>query len=303
MKLAIPDLISPSYFPAVAAIDLGCFKDEGLDVELEMIFPVDKCAAALRDGAIDFFAGSAHTVLSAFPRFAGAKLLCAQSQHMYWFLVMRRDLAPTRGDLSVTKGRTIGAAPWVEMGLRGMLHAAGIDPARDKVAIVPVPGAIAGVPNFGVMAAQAMAAGKLDGFWANGMGTELAVQDGVGTVVVDARRGDGPPGALHYTQAVVATSDKLLAADPTIGAAAVRAIRKAQTILKADPDRATAVGQKRFPPREAALIAELVRRDAAFYDAAITRAFVAGMTAFARTLGILDAEVPYESIVAVSASA
>jgi ABC-type nitrate/sulfonate/bicarbonate transport system substrate-binding protein len=303
MKLAIPDLISPSYFPAVAAIDLGCFEDEGLDVELEMIFPVDKCAAALRDGAIEFFAGSAHSVLSAFPRFAGAKLLCAQSQHMYWFLVMRRDLAPRRGDLSVTKGRTIGAAPWVEMGLRGMLHAAGIDPARDGVSIVPVPGAIAGVPNFGVMAAQAMAAGKLDGFWANGMGTELAVQDGVGTVVVDARRGDGPPGARHYTQAIVATSDALLARNPALGAAAVRAIRKAQAILKADPTRATAVGQKRFPPREAALIAELVRRDAAFYDAAITREFVAGMTAFARSLGILDADVPYDSIVAVSASA
>ena len=99
MKLAIPDLISPSYFPAVAAIELGCFKDEGLDVDLEMIFPVDRCAAALRDGAIDFFAGSAHTMLSAFPRFAGGKLLCAQSQGMYWFLVMRRDLNPTRGDL------------------------------------------------------------------------------------------------------------------------------------------------------------------------------------------------------------
>src|SRR4051812_19047846 len=148
MKLAIPDLISPSYFPAVAAIELGCFKDEGLDVTLEMIFPVDKCAAALRDGAIDFFAGSSHSMLAAFPGFVGGKLLCAQSQGMYWFLVVRKDLALTRGDLSVVKGRTIGAAPWVEMGLRGMLLAAGIDPARDQVSIVPVPGAIAGVPNF-----------------------------------------------------------------------------------------------------------------------------------------------------------
>ena len=37
MKLAVPDMISNSYFPAIAAIELGCFKQEGIDVELEMI--------------------------------------------------------------------------------------------------------------------------------------------------------------------------------------------------------------------------------------------------------------------------
>ena len=42
MKLAVPDLISNSYFPAVAAVELGFFKEEGLDVSLELIFPVDK---------------------------------------------------------------------------------------------------------------------------------------------------------------------------------------------------------------------------------------------------------------------
>ena len=34
MKLAIPDMISNSYFPAIAAIELGCFKQEGLGVAL-----------------------------------------------------------------------------------------------------------------------------------------------------------------------------------------------------------------------------------------------------------------------------
>ena len=34
MKLAVPDMISNSYFPAIAAIELGCFAQEGLDVSL-----------------------------------------------------------------------------------------------------------------------------------------------------------------------------------------------------------------------------------------------------------------------------
>src|SRR5919106_111436 len=128
MKLAVPDLISNSYFPAVAAVELGFFKAEGLDVELEMIFPVDAAYRALRDGAVDFVGASAHAALSAFPEWHGVKLLCAQAQGMYWFLVMHADLHARRGDASVVRGRRIGAAPWVDLGLRGLLQACGIDP-------------------------------------------------------------------------------------------------------------------------------------------------------------------------------
>ena len=37
MRIAVPDLISNSYFPAVAAVELGFFKAEGLEAELEML--------------------------------------------------------------------------------------------------------------------------------------------------------------------------------------------------------------------------------------------------------------------------
>src|SRR6476660_4847223 len=117
VKLAVPDIISNSYFPAVAAIKLGFFREEGLDVSLELIFPVDKAYAAMRDGTVDFVGGSAHSALAAFPEWRGVKLLCAQAQGMYWFLVMRSDLKPQRNELGIVKGRSIGAAPWVEMGL------------------------------------------------------------------------------------------------------------------------------------------------------------------------------------------
>src|ERR1700756_383106 len=112
MKLAVPDLISNSYFPAVAAVELGLFKEEGLDVSLELVFPVDKAYRALRDGDVDFVGGSAHSALAAFPEWDGVKLLCAQARGMYWFLVMDKKLGARRGDLDVVKGRSIGAAPW-----------------------------------------------------------------------------------------------------------------------------------------------------------------------------------------------
>ena len=302
MKLAVPDMISNSYFPAIAAIELGLFKEEGLDVELELVYPVDKSYAAMRDGAVDFVGGSAHSALAAYPQWQGAKLLCAQAQGMYWFLVMHKDLGGKRGDLSVVKGRSIGAAPWVEMGLRRLLIEAGIDLTRDQVKIAPVPGAQGAGVNFGVTAAKALEERKLDGFWANGMGAEVAVRRGVGTMVLDVRRGDGPKPCFNYTMASIATSDRLIERSPETAAAAVRALVKTHAALKADVSRATQIGRKLFPPSEAELIAELIRRDLPYYDPTISRDFVAGMNQFARDVGILKGDVPYERVVATQFS-
>ena len=298
MKLAVPDMISNSYFPAEAAVELGFFKAEGLDVELELIFPVDKAYAALRDGAVDFVGGSAHSALGAFPNFHGAKLICAQAQGMYWFLVMHADLHAQHGDLAVVKGRSIGAAPWVDKGLRGLLAEAGIDLERDRVKIAPVPGSLEAGVNFGVTAAKALEDRKIDGFWANGMGAEVAVRRGIGTVVLDVRRGDGPKPCFNYTAATIAATDALIARAPDTVAAAVRAIVKTQAALKADVTRAATVGNALFPPSEAALIVDLIRRDLPYYDATLSREFVDGMSNFARRQGILDGEVAYEQIVA-----
>src|SRR5258708_35834778 len=118
MKLAIPDLISNSYFPALAAAELGCFAREGLDVAAELIFPVDRAYTALRDGEVDFVGGAAPGALAAFPEWRGVRLLGALAPGMYWVLVMRADLGIVRGDLPAFNGTPIAPAARAEMGLR-----------------------------------------------------------------------------------------------------------------------------------------------------------------------------------------
>ena len=298
MKIAVPDMISNSYFPALAAVELGHFADEGLDVELEMIFPIDKAYRALRDGTVDFVGGAAHAALAAFPQWQGVQLICAQAQGMYWFLVMHKDFAAARGDVGAVKGRRIGAAPWVEMGLRRLLTASDIDLARDGVTIAPVPGVAGAGINFGLAAAKALEQRTIDGFWANGMGAEVAVRNGIGTLVLDVRRGDGPGEAFDYTFASIAASSRLIDRSPAAAAAAVRAIAKTQRALKENVALAGDVGRKLFPPAEAELIVELIRRDLPYYDASISQRAVAGMNRFAHDLGLLTGDVPYEKVVA-----
>ncbi len=298
MKMAVPDLITNSYFPAIAAVELGFCQEQGLDLTLEHIFPVPKAMEAMRDGQFDFVAGAAHATLSAFPAWQGARLIAALAQGMYWLLVLRSDLGVARGDVSAIKGLRIGAAPGVDLGLRRLLAAAGIDPERDGVQIGPVPGANQPGVSFGVTAAQALEAGHLDGFWANAMGAETAVRRGIGTIILDVRRGDEPAAARYYTFPALVTTERTIERAPEAVAAAVRAIVQTQRALKDNPERATEVGKRLFPPAEADMIAAVVARDLPFYDAVISAEIVSQLNQFAQDMGLLTESVPYEQVVA-----
>lgn len=290
MKLArvgVPDLVSNSYFPAIAASALGFFAKEGFDSELKLIFPNFKTYEALRDGEVDFVAGPAHVVLRAFPEWQGAKLLAALAQGTYWLLVMRADLDAQVGDINAVKGRTIAAAPLVEMSFKHLLTEAGIDLDRDGVRVVGIPRSHEPGVSSGVAAAAALEAGQIDGFWANAMGAHNAIVQGVGKVVLDVRRGVGPKAAFHYTMPVLVTSDRLIEDDPEMVAAGLRAVVATQRELKKNVGLATTVGRKLFPPVEAGMIADVVARDLPYYTPEITDEALAGLIRFSQAMGLL----------------
>jgi ABC-type nitrate/sulfonate/bicarbonate transport system substrate-binding protein len=289
-------MVSPSYFPAIAAVELGHFGKEGLEATIELLFPVTKTYEALRDGRVDFVGGAAHAPLYAFRDWAGCKLLCALSQNMYWFLVVRKDLGLSRGDLRALRGLRIGAAPGPADGLKRMLVESGIDPERE-VNLLPVP-ATAGV-SFGLAAASALERGAVDGFWANGMAAEIALRGGFGTLVIDARRGGGSKASRHYTFPAFVTTQKWIDESPETVAAAVRAVVAAQAELKRDPSLAITAAKRHFPAAELALIPELVGRDAPYYDPTISRETVDSLNAFARATGLLSGAAAYERVVAM----
>ena len=218
---------------------------------------------------------------------------------MYWLLVVRSDLQGEPGDINIVKGLKIGAAPMVDVGLRRLLTGAGIDIEADDIRIAPVPGSIRPGVSFGLTATQALKENMIDGFWANGMGAETAVRQGVGKVVLDVRRGDGPALAFHYTMPALITTDRLIESEPETAEAAVRANVKTQRALKADVTLATEVGRKLFPGEDEVMIADVVERDLPFYEATISEAFVTGINQFARDMNLLHRPAAYEDVVAI----
>jgi ABC-type nitrate/sulfonate/bicarbonate transport system substrate-binding protein len=299
MRIAVSDVVSNTSFPVLAAEELGFFKAEGLDAHVELIAPVTKAISALREGAADAFAsGSVHAVPRFFPRWNGVKLIAALSQGIPWLLVVRADFRAERGDMNALRGLRIGADQGPDLALKQLLIASGLDAERDKVQIVPVPGAGEPGVSFGVAAAKALEAGQIDAFWANAMATEIAIRRGVGKVLLDVRRGDGPPAARNFTFSGLVTTGALIDRDPERIAATVRAIVKTHKALRADPTRAAEVGKRRFPPDAAELIAAIIARDLPFYDAEISEEAVNGLNHFAQSVDLLAEPVPYEQVVA-----
>jgi ABC-type nitrate/sulfonate/bicarbonate transport system substrate-binding protein len=223
MYIGVPDLISNTMFPVLAAKELRLFEAEGLQVEVQLHTGF-RAIQALRDGVVDFYASTAEEPLALFPNWNGAKLLAALAQGTPYVLVMRSDLAVPRNELQGVIGRRIGAAPAPGRVLKHLLRQAGIDLQKERVEIVPIPGTSGPGVSTGVTAARALAEGQLDGFWANALGAQVAVRLGVGDVIVDCRRGDGPPDAGGYTFAALATTDSKIRSDPRSVEAVIRAV-------------------------------------------------------------------------------
>jgi NitT/TauT family transport system substrate-binding protein len=297
-RLMVADLDSPSYFVAVAAAELGFFRQEGVDIELERSYGAHNGAQRLRDGTLHFYGGPAYAAVSAFPAWNGVKLLCALSQYSYWFLAVRADLGVKRGDLGAFKGLRISssmAAP--VLGLRHLLAESGIDLERDNVSIVPPPPAKDG-QWMGHAGVDAIKQGLADAYWGNGMRVAIGEKHGVAKVHLDLRRGDGPTGARLDSFAALTTTERLIAEHPQAAAGAVRAIVKTQKALKADPSLATGIAERLFPPEETPLIAGLIARDAPFYDATILPEAIDGLNKFAEASGLIAEPVPYDRLVA-----
>ncbi len=297
MRIAAVDLVSNTCFPALAAHELGFFNEEGLDAHIELVSAIGS-TKALREGSADaMIAGSVFDVLTEFKDWQGAKVCVALSQGTPWLLTVRADLDVERGDVSALKGLTFTAAEGPDLAFKQMLRSGGLDPERD-VSIIDLPGGKERNVSFGVFAAQGLKEGKIDGFWSNAMGAETAVTGGVGKIHVDVRRGDDPGEVRFATFAGLASTDDYIAREPAAIDAAVRAIVKAQKALREDPSLARKVGDGMFPPESAALITQIVERDASFYDPVIAEEAVQCMNDFARSVGQLSGPVPYEQVVA-----
>ena len=86
--------------------------------------------------------------------------------------------------------------------------------------------------------------------------------------------------------------------EPESVEAVIRALGRAQSVIRHDPGRAIEVARKLFPPVEAELMRGILARDAEFYRPSISTEAIAEMNRFAIGVGLLSSPVRYEHVVA-----
>ena len=183
MKLAVPDMISNSYFPAIAAIELGFFKREGprrlarADLSGRQM-PMRRCATAR-----SISSAARRIRRSRRSRNGRAPSSCARRRRACtgsWSCT--RDLGAQarrsrRGERPQHRRRALGRYGLAPAADRRRASTSSATASRSR----RCPGAVGAGVNFGVTAAKALEDRKIDGFWANGMGAEVAVRRGIGT--------------------------------------------------------------------------------------------------------------------------
>jgi NitT/TauT family transport system substrate-binding protein len=297
----VPDLDSPSYFVSIAAVELGYFKQEGIDIEF--VYNTKQGPELMLEGKVDFIGGPAYAATRSYPGWKGVKLLCALARYSYWFMAVRKDLDIKRGDMQALKGLRISAATsWPGMGLRFMLADAGLDLERDKIEMIPPPPPYGDKGFLARNGIDTIINGTADAYWGNGMRVALGESMGIAKLHLDLRRGDGPPGARFYNFPALTTTDRVINEHPEVAAGAIRAIVKAQKALKANPKIAGDIGRKLFPADEAELITGLIERDAPFYDPQIRQEAIDGLMNFAKGFGLVKEAVPVNDLIATQFS-
>ncbi|MBK1795500.1 ABC transporter substrate-binding protein [Devosia sp. WQ 349] len=294
-KMMVADVDSPSYIVATAAVKLGFFAAEGVEVEFIPVYGAKDGIEQLKAGKIHFFGGPAFAATRAFPQWRGAKLLCALAQNSYWFMGIRKDIPIARGDVLALKGVRIACSfAFPKTALQHMLSEAGL--ALGDVEIVE--SLKNGSEWHSLDGIRAIEENYADAFWGNGMRLALAEKAGLARMHIDTRRGDGPSGTKHYNFAALTVSDRLIERSPEVAAAAVRAIKATQKALQRDPSLVRHFADEMFPKAQAELMPELIDRDKSFYQAEIGVEALSGLNRFALANGLLDRALEPEEVIA-----
>src|SRR5207245_6735300 len=136
-----------------------------------------------------------------------------------------------RGYVIAVKVLRLRASVLPGLTMKRLLEEAGIDLQRDNVRIVASPRRTS--QNWAWDGVDALEQGVADGYWGNGLRADLGVKRGIAKILLDVRRGDGPPAARHWALPAPTTTERLVKEHPDIAAGAVRAIVKTQRALRA----------------------------------------------------------------------
>lgn len=240
------------------ALGGGFYKEEGLDVSVVDVGSGPRQAAALMGGSSEFTSLGFIHVLKSISEGGNLVAIAPSLNLLDIQLVLGNDVMQKAGitlqqsvDERVKRLKGLKLAittpgSTTDTWLRSLVKFRGMEPDKD-LTIQPVAG---GTPMLAALSKKAT-----EGFVWGAPQTHQAVQQGIGTIVIDPFA-DAIPEIDGVPYTVIITSRDTLKKKPEVLRAAVRGLTKAMKFARDKPDEARAILQKDFPEIEAPILAK-----------------------------------------------
>jgi NitT/TauT family transport system substrate-binding protein len=226
----------------------GFFREEGIDFELEILPGGPQALAAVISGNADVYLGIPATAMKARLKGQDIKVYATLVSEVFSNIVIQGDVAARLGITSQTPAKerlaalrglslgvnTIGAAP--EQVLRYSMRSVGLDPDRD---------ATIGPAGDRAALLGAFQQKRIDGLVFSSPVSDIAIEKFGGVMLMNYAKGDDPS-LQGFTMLGLISKSDWLASHPRQAVAMVRAVARAETLMKDHPDEAREAARQYF---------------------------------------------------------
>jgi len=282
--------------PVWVARELGYFKAEGIDANLVLTDGGAVISAAMLSGSVDAGTTGIERPLLLYAKGVGTKNLVGTKMGQIYALVAQPDLGLPTGSrqqiMAALKGKRIGVIALgssADAFAQALFREAGLRPDTD-VTRVPVG------TGSGLLAAMQNKAVDVAFVLEPDMGEILRAK--TGKLVLDFRKAsDGGPWAKLPVTTLQVT-DKWLAANKDTAARMVRAVAKANDLLRTDRVAALRVLRSLYPNLDASTIEAIWEAEHNDFTPGISEAQYQMVTGIVLQAGMVKEVAPYGAVVA-----
>jgi len=295
VKIATINLLT--FSPVWVAEKLGYFKDEGLDVTIVPTNSGDASVQAMLGGSVQAAATGFATPIELTSKGQAIQLLAGLEMATIYTFVGGKDFPQIPADdpqafVKAMKGKKFGVAASGSTGdtiARGIFSEYGLDPDKDvKITAVGV----------GAQATAALKAGAVDALVSYEPDVTKMVQSGVGHVVFDLRTTKNETTFSHLPTSAFQATKKWIDGHKDTAAKLVRAITRANDVLREDPATALPVLEKLYPDLSADAVENIYAAAQGHFSSAITEDTYAAAIKIYKQAGVTKEDVPYTDVVA-----
>ena len=238
------------YLPVYVARAKGYFKDEGIELDVQVFNGGAPAMAAVISGDVHIYTGLPSTTIKAFAKSQPVIIWAAMMDQVGSNFVIQGDVAkrlnltdktPIEDRLKALKGLTIGIngpGSSLDQLIRYFVRNAGMNPDKD-LTITPL-----GAEGAAMVAAFGQK--RVDGFLFSSPTSDLAMKRHGGHMLINLAKGEYPP-LDKFLYVTFNSREDWLAKNPEVATRVARALWKGEKLMRDNPAEAASAVRTFFP--------------------------------------------------------